>query len=165
MHRRSGLIAVLAMSVIAALIPVAAAGGGHGDGAIRVTLDRDDAELADAPAAHCHDAVEGTLTCFRTPGARDDDVGVLSVAYVVMYVDAGYGGGSLTLTQPVPDLGVYAFNDVTTSFKSLNGGHPKFYADANYSIGNGAWQWSAGAWVTNVGSGANDRFSSVKDVP
>ncbi len=165
MHRRSELIAVLAMSFIVALVPVAAAGGGNGDGTIRVTLDGDTAELADVSTAHCHDAVEGTLTCFRSPAARDDDVEVLSVAYVVMYVDASYGGGSLTLTQPVANLGVYAFNDVTTSFKSLNGGHPKFYADANYSIGNGAWQWSAGAWVTNVGSGANDRFSSVKDVP
>lgn len=34
---------------------------------------------------------------------------------------------------------------------------------SNY--GTPYWQWTAGSWVSNVGSGANDKFSSLKDVP
>lgn len=51
-----------------------------------------------------------------------------------------------------------------TSFKSRNGGHPKFGSDAN-SSGVPAWQWPAGAQVPNVGNAANDRVSSIRNVP
>ena len=132
--------------------------------AVEATLDGAPADPREMRRNHCHDAVEGVLTCYRTSSERDASLD-RSLGYVRLYVDENYGGGSLTLTQPVSNLGVYAFNDATTSFKSLNDGHPKFWADVDYDIGNGAWQWATGAWVANVGSGANDRFSSVKNVP
>jgi hypothetical protein len=123
--------------------------------------------LATVSEYHCHDLEWPVIRCFAVEEDRDEDMG--SVArrapgeYVTFYSDDNYGGGSFTATQPYPDLAPYGWGDVITSFKSRNGGHPKFYADANY--GYPSWQWSAGIWNPNVGSAANDTFSSVKNVP
>lgn len=168
MRRIRPLIGLLATSL--ALSPAGAAAKGNGAEAIQVVLDGARVTITGVSRFHCHDRDGVTLMCFRSERARDADLatgnggdGADSVAYVRMFADENYGGGSLTLTQPVSDLGVYIWNDVTTSFKSLNGGRPKFWADVGYT--NGAWQWPTGAWVANVGSGANDQFSSVKNVP
>jgi hypothetical protein len=82
---------------------------------------------------------------------------------VTFYQHASYGGASFTASQPQPDLQNFGWNDVISSFKSLNGQRPKWWDHIGYVAP--AWQWSAGAWVSYVGDGANDRFSSAKNVP
>jgi hypothetical protein len=87
----------------------------------------------------------------------------LATYYVTFYEHASYGGASYTASQPISDLTAWGWNDHVTSFKSLNGQRPKWWENAGYSPPT--WQWAAGAWVSNVGSAANDRFSSVANVP
>jgi hypothetical protein len=86
-----------------------------------------------------------------------------SEPYATVYRDADYGGSSLTLFGSYSNLGVIGWNDAITSFKSLNGGRPRFYRDAGF--GGVSWRWSAGAWVANVGSPANDSFTAVENDP
>ena len=83
--------------------------------------------------------------------------------YVTFYQHASYGGSSLTASQPIDNLGVYGWNDAISSFKSLYSQRPKWWAHADYGIPS--WHWPAGAEVSNVGSGANDTFSAVRNVP
>lgn len=109
------------------------------------------------------------IRCFRTEAAIDGEMDALdesvdaSVAYVRFYQDENYGGGSFTAYDPMPSLSVYSWNDQVTSCKSLNGGRPCWYSDSDF--GPPSWRWSAGASVANVGSGANDAFSSLKNDP
>lgn len=138
--------------------------------------------LEDVSRYHCHDGQYPLIRCFDTSDERDADVGeqpakdlasfveadgfdlsLTVVAYVTFWEHAAYGGASYTASQPNPNLGEYGWNDKVTSFMSLNGQRPKWWEHANY--GTPAWRWSAGAWVSNVGSGANDTFSSVQNVP
>jgi hypothetical protein len=83
--------------------------------------------------------------------------------YVTFYEHASYGGASYTASQSISDLSAWGWNDHVTSFKSLNGQRPKWWENAGYTPPT--WQWAAGAWVSNVGSAANDRFSSVANMP
>lgn len=130
--------------------------------------------LTEVRLHHCHDADRPVIRCFDTELARDVslaveltiDLGVLSpssVFYVTFYEHAGYGGLSYTTSQPIPNLVGLGWNDAISSFKSLNGQRPKWWRDASY-LGT-SWQWAAGAWVSYVGDDANDRFSSLKNVP
>lgn len=138
--------------------------------------------LGDVHRYHCDDLHRGAIRCFTGAAARDRDVArqeqllrgpvvggggggaaIASVAYVTFYVDQNYGGSSFTASNTYSNLGDIGWNDTITSFKSLNGGHPEWWVDINFS--GTVWQWVAGAQVANVGSSANDRFSSVQNVP
>lgn len=134
---------------------------------------------------HCHDGAHPVIHCFDTEKERDADAsgpwrsedrwsGLLSerrtvlstgaaTYYVTFYEHEAYGGASFTTAQALSNLSDYGWNDVITSFKSLNGQRPKWFEHAGY--GSPTWQWAAGAWVSNVGGGANDKFSAVKNVP
>ncbi len=118
---------------------------------------------------HCDDASAPVIQCYRSEEERDDAIKSHGVTasdigdYVTVYADENYDGGSFTMTGPYPNLSVIGWNDVVTSFKSRNGRHPRFYRDSGY--GAPWWQWTTGAWIANVGSSANDQFSSIKNVP
>ena len=125
---------------------------------------------------HCHNALGSTILCFDSQAERDASLrrtidaqremspaSDLSVNYVTFFADINFGGASFTTADPISDLGSIGWNDRISSFKSLNSGHPKWWKDISYS--GPAWQWVAGSWVANVGSDANDQFSSVQNVP
>jgi len=157
-----------------AALPVAATDG------VQVELEGVSIPRTDAAKYHCHDRDYPVVRCFRTPQARDRDGATAeplgldaklatsvqatsSLFYVTFYEHANYLGASFTTSAQIGDLGVLGWNDRISSFKSLSGQRPKWWQDNNY-LGT-SWQWAAGAHVANVGDGANDRFSSVKNVP
>lgn len=134
------------------------------------TLDGRPIAMDEIPSYHCHDALWPEIMCFMSVAARETDLAeraqdmtLVADPYAIVYVDENYGGGSVTLFNSYPDLGAMGWDNVITSFKSLNGGRPKFWDGLNYT--STGWRWAAGALVPNVGSGANDKFSSVKNVP
>jgi hypothetical protein len=132
---------------------------------------------------HCHDLDWPLVRCFHTEEERDADVllrgssktddslllsssadlALASVTYVLWYEHSNFGGASFSASGPVPDLGALGWSNRISSFKSTNGGHPKWWDGTNYS--GTAWQWPVSYWVSYVGDMANDRFSSVKNVP
>lgn len=132
--------------------------------------------LNDVVNHHCHDLDAPTYRCFDTEAERDADalvspdleaflgpLGSLSFTFALAYTAINFGGSSLMVSAPTPDLGVIGWNDTISSFKSTNGGRPKWWAGASY--GGTAWQWGTSVWVSYVGDDANDRFTSVKNVP
>ncbi len=137
--------------------------------------------LLQVSTLHCHDGAYPIIRCFateaeatadanriigRAPGIGLGTGGQASIQatfYVTFYQDENYGGASWSTTGAISDLSQIGWNDAITSFKSLNGGHPKWWTDSNYSAASA--QWAAGAWVANIGSNWNDQFSSVKNVP
>jgi hypothetical protein len=129
---------------------------------------------------HCHDGRHPVITCFDTETERDIDArastgsttpsassqslaSVTATYYVTFYEHANYGGASFTTSQSIAHLGTYGWSDIVSSFKSLNSQRPKWWEHADY--GGLSWQWTAGAQVSYVGDGANDRFSSAKNAP
>jgi hypothetical protein len=163
--------------------------GGH----LRAVLigpdgNEEDIELEDVGDHHCHDFASPIIRCFATELERDADaesvmgtqaargwggteqqaalavqLAATVVTYVRWYEDSNYGGLSFSTANPMADLAVIGWNDRISSFKSINGGHPKFWQSWNYT--GTAWQWVTSAWVPYVGDPANDRFSSVQNVP
>ncbi len=149
---------------------------------VRARLGGSMISLDKVPSFHCHDGRHPVIDCFASEGERDDDARTVAhdgrradaapeadiestqlPYYVTFYEHASYGGASYTTWQWLPNLTAIYWNDIVTSFKSLNGQRPKWFVDADY--GPPSHQWAAGAWVANVGDSANDRFSSVKNVP
>ena len=126
---------------------------------------------------HCHDLDRPIIRCFRDPASRDRQVMRLATGvgttprpdtmlldyYVTFYEHASYGGASYTTSGGLTNLADIGWNDVVSSFKSLNGLRPRWWEDAGYA--GTAFMWSAGAQVSYVGDSANDRFSSVKKYP
>lgn len=129
--------------------------------------------LAEVRLHHCHDLDAPSYRCFDTAAERDEDLAgvaigerlaaLSSVPYVLFFVDANYGGSSLAIADPTPNLGSLGWSNIISSFKSTNGGRPKWWDGANYS--GSSWQWAASAWVAYVGDTANDRLTSVKNSP
>jgi hypothetical protein len=145
--------------------------------------------LSKVASHHCHDGRYPEIRCFATEIERDRDAAAVarggqstptgdtageasletdlglasSTYYVVFYEHANYGGASYMTAVAHSDLRAIGWNDVISSFKSLNAQRPKWWEHINY--GGSTWQWTAGAWVSYVGDAANDRFSSVKNVP
>lgn len=131
---------------------------------------------------HCHDMAYPEYRCFRKAEARDRDMArtarLLRAAsagvsgdefasasvgpYVRAYEHSSYGGWSVALSYPVPDLGAIGWDNQISSFKSTSGGRPKWWDYTNYT--GDYWQWPLSAWVSYVGNGANDTFTSVKHV-
>jgi hypothetical protein len=135
--------------------------------------------LGEVASHHCHDLAYPVIQCFDSAAERDLDLIVESVVvttsrllgpepepptpYVTWYAATNYGGSSFTASQSYADLGVLSWNDSISSFKSLNGGRPKWWQGTNYT--STSWRWLAGAQVSYVGDPANDQFSSVQNVP
>jgi hypothetical protein len=127
---------------------------------------------------HCHDGAYPRVRCFATarmrdadaasviasrPSSRTSDVGLAGAYYVTIYEHRDYGGSSLMLSQSHADLRDIGWNDAISSFRSAADGRPKWWNDVGYA--GTSWHWSTGAQVSFVGSTANDRFSSVRNVP
>ncbi|MEP7158310.1 MAG: hypothetical protein ABI797_02705 [Chloroflexota bacterium] len=143
---------------------------------VKALLDGDRIPLKEVVNHHCHDLTAPTYRCFDTEAERDADalaflgeqpiiapLSSLSFTFALVYAAANYGGSSLMISAPTPDLGVVGWNNVISSFKSTNGGRPKWWSGFNYS--GSASQWPTSAWVPYVGDLVDNTFSSVKNVP
>lgn len=126
------IAAVLGALLIPAIRPTSAAD----ESEVRVVLGDTELDPAEAADFHCHDRDLPTITCFATSDERDDDLSagdsgstLLADPYVALFEDEGYGGASYVAYNPFSDLGVIGWNDMITSFKSLNGQRPRLYAD------------------------------------
>ena len=143
--------------------------------------------LLDVADQHCHDFARPVIRCFSTEAERDRDesiyisasvedplglslsasaalpLGATSVTYVIVYENSSYGGSSYSTPNSTADLAPIGWSNRISSLKSTNGGHPKFWPDANYT--GTPSQWPVSAWVPYVGDGVNDTFTSVKNVP
>jgi hypothetical protein len=180
----------LALVVLALLVcpgGVQAAGSGLGQTGEHLSafLDGQRIPLVDVSLYHCHDIEAPIIRCFRTAAERDDElvqdlrstgsVGTTSdlslasilssqsVNYVLWYAAIDYGGTSMFTSGAISNLGTLGWDNMISSFKSTNGGRPKWWDGTGYTLI--AWQWSASAWVAYVGDDANDKFSSVQNVP
>ena len=166
---------MMATGALVALLVIAASGIGA-DSATNLSAWRDGAPipLTDVSRYHCADGAYPVIRCFDTAAELAAEIAAPSapssgqdapavIYYVTFYVDASYGGASFTTSQSIADLRVYGWNDMVSSFVSLNGGRPKWWRDIDYA--GTAWQWAAGAAVAYVGDGANDQFSSVANEP
>lgn len=138
--------------------------------ATRAVLDRRSLPLSEVSRHHCHDRDFPIIRCFPSPDQRDEDLAAAGAGsaesgqpYVTVYLDEGYGGGSLTVYDSIRDLGMHGWNDRISSFKSLNGQRPRLFSHIDF--GTPSWRWPAGAWVSNVGSNANDATSSITNDP
>lgn len=156
---------LLGASVVGGAVPAATA-----DGGLTAVLEGRRIRLDEVASHQCHDLEYPHIRCFETTEARDADIesaaeslGLTSLLYVTFYRDENYGGPSYSASNPIPNLGTVGWNDTITSFISENGQRPRFYSDAGYVTPS--WRWAAGAAVANVGSGANDRSSSVQNDP
>lgn len=157
-----------ALLLVLALCMPLTAGGAEEVGAV---LDGRLIDLSGIVDQHCHDRDTPLIRCFSSPGDRDQDLEAPPASrsidanqpYVTVFADEGYRGGSFTLYNPNSDLSMYGWNDCISSLKSLNAQRPRLYAHAGY--GTPSWRWAAGAWVSNVGSDANDAASSIKNDP
>jgi hypothetical protein len=179
--RRWDLIGVVvAIRVLACPAGVVAAGAGRELPAYlptdhpKAVLNGQEISLTDVARYHCHDLLAPVIRCFDTEEARDTDIANLagsdtqsfsatSVIYVLAYAASNYGGASIALSQPEADLAALGWNDAISSFKSTNGGHPRWWETLDYQ--GQSWQWAKSAWVSYVGDAANDRFSSVQNYP
>ena len=143
--------------------------------------------LLDVAKYDCHDLARPVIRCFVAAATRNQDaslyasvllsaldvdpaaslelpLGATSVTYAIVYDNQNYGGSSFLIASVIPDLAVFGWSNRISSLKSTNGGHPKFWPDANYG-GSPQSQWPVSAWVPYVGDGVNDTFTSVKNVP
>jgi hypothetical protein len=156
---------------------------GQSDGHLWATLNGEPIALVEVGQNHCHDFAYPRYTCFRTERERDRDMarflganavrrlapgavtgalGTQSVNYVLFFETRDYAGYSSVASNPVPDLSVVGWSNRISSFKSTNGGRPKWWDGTNYGGSN--WQWGVSVWVPYVGDTANERFTSVQNV-
>jgi hypothetical protein len=180
-------LAAVVMALLVCPGGVQASGWGLGQsGEHLVAIHREQQiPLEDVYLYHCHDLDAPVIRCFNTADERNADLileanasvasgapsdsqlasalSAASVTYVLWYDAIDFGGTSFTATGPVPNLGALGWDNKISSFKSTNGGHPRWWDYTSYSGSN--WFWSTSAWVSYVGDAANDRFSSVQNVP
>ncbi len=160
----------LAMTAILALgyASTAAAGSPAGGPARRAQLDGQAISLGDVAHFACHDRDFPVIRCFGSSAERDRDLVELGrsaelltvTQYVTWYADANYGGSpSFTAFWSEPDLTIYGWNDKISSFRTYNGGHPRWWLDVGYKTA--AWDWGTLS-ISYVGDAANDQFSSVE---
>jgi hypothetical protein len=158
---------VLAAALCLALMPAGVSA--ESDEKVEALLGDKAIDARLIPTLHCHDRDFPAINCFETEDERDADLesgmSALSSAlyYVTWYEHSNYGGLSFTAANYYPDLRTIYWDNLISSFKSLNSQRPKWWD--GYSYSGTSWQWLAGAQISYVGDGANDRFSSVKNVP
>jgi hypothetical protein len=177
---------VLAMALLL-VCPVGVQAGQparQSDGHLWATLEGKPLALVEVGGYNCHDFAYPRYTCFRTVAERDRDMdrvlgagafrrfgvrsttgalGAQAVNYVLFFEHSDYAGYSMVVSNPVPDLSAFGWNNRISSFKSTNGGRPKWWDSTSYT--GTWWQWSTSAWVPYVGDLGNDRFTSVQNVP
>lgn len=179
----SPLILVIGLLLVCPVGAQAGESAGQPDGHLSASLDGQPIPLVEVSRHHCHDFAYPQYTCFRTARERDRDMpqfvaarsiqrtavrgingalGTLGVNYVLFFEHSDYGGYSSVTSNPVPDLSVVGWNNKISSFKSTNGGRPRWWDGTSYS--GSSWQWGVSAWVSYVGDVANDRFTSVQNV-
>jgi hypothetical protein len=166
MKRLITLLAAVACAV--AMLPAGAAGD---ELELKAALKGQPIPLSDVAKFHCHDGLYPLITCFETEAEMVEDAESMEMStsstssswYVHMFEHASYGGASIYIQNPEPDLHIMGWGNVVSSFKSLNNQRPKYWDYTNYS--GTAWRWPAGAQISYVGDGANDRFSSMQNVP
>ncbi len=163
---------------LGSITSVQAAGTSAATPAIQAEADGHAIALADVSRYHCHDLASPLIRCFATAAARDADEAAMvralspggtlttdasaatTSAYVRWYLDANYGGPSFDAFLAYRDLGTIGWNDKISSFMTYAGGHPRWWKDIGFA--GVSWDWGAGVSVPNVGTAANDQFSSVE---
>lgn len=161
---------------LAAVLLVSAAGAAQAKPpASRATLDGEPIASSTVARWQCHDLAVPHIHCFRSIVSLRRDirryldggrarvgapaVGILAVAYVRVYEDANYGGGSAYLSQDYTNLGTIGWNDRITSFKVLNGGSGTFREHAGPA--GASYGFCCAQQVSNIGSTWNDAISAV----
>ena len=164
-------VRILGLTLSLLLVPAFATAGGQ-DARVSATLDGKAVSVEDAaaPGNHCLIVADTDLRCFAKQRDRDalaDDLAsrvsaelTASSLYTIAYVDANYGGGSLGIASDVANLHAFGFGDKITSLESATNKKPVWHQHTGYGGLN--WSWGRGANVANVGSTANDQFSSVE---
>lgn len=144
MHRSAldrGWAVAVAAILAASVTSTAAAGSAGGSTQRRAQLDGKTIPLRDVGLFQCHDLDFPVIRCFGSSAERDKDMTDVErsaelatvAAYVTWYADGNYGGSpSFTALWSEPDLTIYGWNDRISSFRTLNGGHPRV---------GGRWQW------------------------
>lgn len=180
---RRAVVQALILTMSAIVTPLVANAGGPLE--LRAYLAGQPIALDAVARYHCHDREYPVIDCFATEQERDHDAGLTpravavaaapdsslfgainlasAVFYVTFYEHSNFAGASYATSQAIAHLGLIGWNDAISSFKSLNGQRPKWWQDIDFAYFS--WQWPASYWVSYVGDGANDRFSSVKNVP
>ena len=116
----------------------------------------------------------GSVSAAPTGSAASPAAAASSFLQGEFYVDAGYGGNSLSIFGSgacdgnhstadyfVPDLTVQGWNDAISSFKGFSNCYIKLYENKNYNQTPGA-TYGPYDHSTNVGSAMNDQASSIK---
>ncbi len=166
-RQRGGLLALAAILALS-VASTAAAGSPAGGVERRAQLDGRAIALADVARYQCHDRDFPVIRCFTTSAERDRDMVAQTAStelvtvtqYVTWYADANYREPpSFAAYWSEPDLTIYGWNDKISSFRTFNGGHPRWWQD----VGNkgSAWDWGTLS-MAYVGDAANDQFSGVE---
>ncbi len=155
---------ILALNVVS----VVAAGSPAGGPERRAQLEGRAIALGDVARFQCHDRDFPVIRCFTSAAERDRDMVVLGLSgelvsathYVTWYDGANYPEPpSFAAYWTEPDLTGFGWNDKISSFRTYNGGHPRWWQD----VGNtgSAWDWGTVS-KAYVGDAANDQFSGVE---
>jgi hypothetical protein len=167
--RQRGAALIAAVTLALALTAPAAAGTPAGGAGIRAVLDGRAIALDQVARYACHDRDLPVIRCFGSAADRDRDMagprlspdGLAVTYYVTAYLDASYSPTtpSFTAYWSEPDLTIYGWNDRISSFRTFNGGQPRWWQDVGYK-GTG-WSWGTQP-MPYVGDPANDQFSAVE---
>jgi hypothetical protein len=158
------MAALLALSVGS----TAVAGSPTGAPERRAQLDGHPIPLSDVARFHCHDRDFAVIRCFGSAAERDRDLVELGrsgelvavTAYVTWYADGNWREPpSFTALWSEPDLTTWGWNDKISSFRTLYGGHPRWWQDVDKK--GASWDWGTSS-ISYVGDAANDKFSSVE---
>jgi len=166
-RQRGGPLAVAAILTLT-VASTAAAGSPAGGTERLAQLDGQAIALADVARFACHDRDFPVIRCFTSSAERDRDLVaqarltelVTVTQYVTWYDNGSYREPpSFTAFWSEPDLTIYGWNDKISSFRTYNGGHPRWWQD----VGNKGTSWDWGTLsISYVGDAANDQFSGVE---
>lgn len=163
-----GMPLAMAALLVVSVASTAAAGSPAGSPEPRAQLDGQAIALADVARFQCHDRDFPVIRCFNSSAERDRDMVAVGPSaelvtlthYVTWYDGANYPEPpSFAAFGPIPDLTIYGWNDKISSFRTYNGGHPRWWQDVSNK--GAAWDWGT-SWISYVGDAANDKFSSVE---
>ncbi|MGC8633967.1 MAG: hypothetical protein ACP5VP_04790 [Candidatus Limnocylindrales bacterium] len=164
-RRWLGLAVALALAAL--VLPAQAGASAVPD--LSATLDGRPIPPGEVARHACHDRDAPLIRCFGTLAALEaDEQAARSTArsaspatllspYVRWHQDANYGGASFDAYNNYADLATIGWDNIISSFKPLNGGHPVWWQGANDT--GVLWDWGTVAQPT-LGV-ANDQFSSV----
>ena len=162
------LVLILAVGSLGAGAP--AAGGSSSD--VRADLEGKPIAIEDIHRYSCHDLEFPVIRCFKSQAATERAIerasiaesgfaamGTLGVTYVVAYDQAWFAPGTLYVSQVYDNLGAIGWNDIISSYRSVNNGSGHFAKDA---FDNGLLTYfCCNVQVGWVGSSQNDSYSSI----